>query len=141
MCPSHLDQSVFTNMAQLVCVASVNVVGMCSYCPSTPFITRRVFYSSHTPLMFTNDSSQLFTNDSSRLFTNDSSRLFTNDQPIVYQRYQPIVYPMSTEPIVYERSLCLHGLLFTSDHYVYRAYCLRTITMSTGPIVYERSLT
>src|SRR6218665_3776613 len=100
MCPSHLDQSVFTNMAQLVCVASVNVVGMCSYCPSTPFITRRVFYSSHTPLMFTNDSSQLFTKDSSRLFTNDSSQLFTNDSRPLF-------------------TLCQHGLLFTSDYLPY----------------------
>src|SRR6218665_1601529 len=84
-------------MAEVVCLASVKVVGMCSYCPSTPFITRRVFYSSHTRLMFTNDSSILF--------TNDSGRLFTNDQPIVYQRLPPIVYPMSTWPIVYKRSL------------------------------------
>src|SRR6218665_3898882 len=80
---------------------------MCSYCPFPPFITRRVFYSSHTPLMF----------------TNDSSLLFTNDQPIIYQRLQPIVYQrpayclpttpadclptitMSTWPIVYESAV------------------------------------
>src|SRR6218665_1227349 len=62
-------------------------------------MTRRVFYSSHTRLMFTNDSSFLFTND---------QPIFNKGpQPIVYQRLPPIVYPMSTWPIVYERLLTL----------------------------------